>query len=113
MKELRDIIKDFNNERDWNQFHSPKNLVMALTVEVSELLEHFQWLTQEQSKDLSPAKKEKIGEEIGDILIYLVNLADKLDIDPIQAAQNKIEKNRKKYPVDKSKGKSLKYDEYE
>jgi len=113
MKELRKTIKDFNNERNWGQFHSPKNLAMALTVEVSELVEHFQWLTQEQSRNLSPAKKEKISEEIGDILIYLVNLADKLDIDPLQAAKNKIEKNRKKYPVDKSKGKSLKYNEYE
>ncbi len=111
MKELRDTIKDFNNERDWHQFHSPKNLAMALMVETAELLEHFQWLTQEQSRNLDPAKKEKISEEIGDILIYLVNLADKLDIDPLQAAQNKVKKNRKKYPVDKSRGKSLKYDE--
>ena len=113
MKELRDTIRDFNNQRDWEQFHSPKNLAMALTVEASELLEHFQWLTQEQSRNLSSIKKEKISEEIGDILIYLVNLADKLDIDPLQAAKNKVKKNQKKYPVDKSRGKSLKYNEYE
>ncbi|MBC8318473.1 MAG: nucleotide pyrophosphohydrolase [Desulfobulbaceae bacterium] len=113
MKELRDIVIAFNNERDWDQFHSPKNLAMALMVEMAELLEHFQWISEEQSRNLSSSKKEHISEEIGDVLIYLVNLADKLGIDPIQAAKNKIKQNHKKYPAATSRGKSLKYDEYE
>jgi NTP pyrophosphatase (non-canonical NTP hydrolase) len=112
MKNLLEIIRVFNKERDWEQFHSPKNLSMALSVEVAELVEHFQWLDQKQSKSPEPSKKEKIKDEIGDILIYLVNLADKLDIDPIQAALDKIEKNRKNYPVALSKGNAAKYREY-
>ena len=112
MKMLRDMLREFNSERDWEQFHSPKNLAMALMVETAELLEHFQWLTQEQSHHVSSAKQEEIKEEIGDILIYLVNLADKLGIDPLEAAKTKIDKNRKKYPVSQSRGKSLKYKEY-
>jgi NTP pyrophosphatase (non-canonical NTP hydrolase) len=112
MKTLRDTLREFNAERDWEQFHSPKNLSMALMVETAELMEHFQWLTEEQSRHLSSSKKEKIREEIGDILIYLVNLADKLSIDPLQAAMTKIDTNRQKYPAAKTRGKSLKYNEY-
>lgn len=111
MDTLRDALRAFNSERDWQKFHSPKNLAMALMVEAAELMEHFQWLTQEESRKLPSPKREKISEEIGDILIYLVNLADKLDVDPLNAAMAKLEKNRKKYPVSKSRGKSLKYDE--
>jgi NTP pyrophosphatase (non-canonical NTP hydrolase) len=111
MDTLRDALRVFNSERDWQKFHSPKNLAMALMVETAELMEHFQWLTQDESRQLPSSKKEKISEEIGDILIYLVNLADKLDVDPLGAAMTKLEKNRQKYPVSKSKGKSLKYDE--
>lgn len=111
MKNLLEIIRAFNEERDWEQFHSPKNLSMALSVEVAELVEHFQWLDQKQSKSPEPSKKEEIKDEIGDILIYLVNLADKLEIDPIQAALDKIEKNRKNYPVELSKGNAAKYKE--
>ena len=85
---------------------------MALSVEVAEVVEHFQWLNQAQSREMNPSKKEEIKDEIGDILIYLVNLADKMDIDPIRAAFDKIEKNRKKYPVKRSKGKAIKYNEY-
>jgi NTP pyrophosphatase (non-canonical NTP hydrolase) len=109
MENLLKIIREFNRQRDWDQFHSPKNLAMALSVEVAELVEHFQWLNQAQSRSPAPAKKEDVKDEIGDILIYLVNLADQLDIDPLQAALDKIEKNRKNYPVDRSKGKALKY----
>ena len=112
MENLLKKIRQFNKERDWEQYHSPKNLAMALSVEVAEVVEHFQWLNQAQSRSLEPAKKEAIKDEIGDILIYLVNLADKLDIDPIQAALDKIEKNQKKYPVKLSKGKALKYKDY-
>jgi NTP pyrophosphatase (non-canonical NTP hydrolase) len=112
MKNLLETIRAFNKERDWEQFHSPKNLSMALSVEVAELVEHFQWLDQKQSKSPETAEKEEIKDEIGDILIYLVNLADKLNIAPIQAALDKIEKNRKNYPVELSKGNAAKYREY-
>jgi NTP pyrophosphatase (non-canonical NTP hydrolase) len=109
MDRLLKLIRAFNKERDWEQFHSPKNLTMALSVEVAELAEHFQWLDQKQSASPGPSRKAEIKDEIGDILIYLVNLADKLDIDPVQAALDKIEKNRKKYPVELSRGSAAKY----
>ena len=112
MNELIKKIRKFREERDWDQYHSPKNLVMALMVEVGELVEQFQWLTQEQSSTLPPDKLAEVKEEIGDVLIYLVNLCDKLGIDPMQAAFDKLEKNREKYPASMVKGKSLKYSEY-
>ena len=111
MKELLQNLKKFAAERDWDQFHSPKNLTMALSVEVGEIVEHFQWLTEKESYHLSSNKLEKIKEEIGDIIIYLVMLADKLGIDPIQAAKEKIEKNRKNYPVNIARGTAKKYKE--
>ncbi|MCP4756984.1 MAG: nucleotide pyrophosphohydrolase [Proteobacteria bacterium] len=104
-------IRVFNRERDWDQYHTPKNLAMALSVEVAELVEHFQWVTSDGSLDISSDKKEKVEEEIGDILIYLLNISDKLGIDPMKAATEKIEKNRRKYPLEKARGSSLKYDE--
>jgi NTP pyrophosphatase (non-canonical NTP hydrolase) len=113
MEKLVNEVKQFREERDWEQFHSPKNLAMALMVECAELAEHFQWLTEEQSRNLSAEKKEAIREEIGDVLVYLVNLSEKLGIDLLDAAWDKIGKNRKKYPVDKVRGKSSKYHEYE
>ena len=106
-------VKIFRQERDWDRYHSPKNLAMALTVEVSELVEHFQWLTQEQSSNLGPDKLSQIREEIGDILIYLANICDRLGIDPIDAARDKLQKNKAKYPAAKVRGKSDKYSEYE
>jgi len=112
VKDLIRQVKIFRQERDWDQYHSPKNLVMALTVEVSELVEHFQWLTQEQSSNLAPDKLTRVREEIGDILIYLANICDRLNIDPIEAAQDKLEKNREKYPAARVRGKSNKYSEY-
>ena len=108
MKNLIQQVKIFRKERDWDQYHSPKNLVMALMVEVSELAEHFQWLTQEQSSSLAPDKLAEVREEIGDVLIYLANICDKLDIDPIKAAQDKLKKNGEKYPVAKVRSKSSK-----
>ncbi len=105
-------VKNFRLERDWDQYHSPKNLVMALVVEASELAEHFQWLTEEQSNSLPPDKLAEVKEEVGDVLIYLVNLCDKLGIDPLDAAFDKLEKNRQKYPVSMVRGKSEKYSEY-
>jgi len=112
MKGLIRELRKFARERDWEQFHSPKNLSMALSVEVAEVVEHFQWLTEEESNRLSPDKLSKIKEEIGDVLLYLVNLSDKLGIDPLEAAKEKLEKNNLKYPAEKVKGKSSKYSEY-
>lgn len=111
LDDLVNRLKKFADERDWEQFHSPKNLAMALSVEVAEILELFQWLTEEQTKNLSPDKIEKVKEEIGDVQIYLVRLADQLGIDPLQAAEEKIKKNELKYPVNKSKGSAIKYTE--
>ena len=90
MKELIKSIRNFSQIRDWDQFHSPKNLAMALSVEVAEIVEHFQWLTQAQSENLDSAKRAEIKEEIADVLIYLTRLADRLGIDPVQAAEEKI-----------------------
>ena len=112
MQELINKIRAFARDRDWEQFHSPKNLAMALVVEAAEIVEHFQWLTQEQSKSLPPDKLEEIKEEIADVMIFLSNLADKLGIDPLEAARKKIKKNKEKYPADVVKGKAFKYTEY-
>jgi NTP pyrophosphatase (non-canonical NTP hydrolase) len=104
-------LRNFATERDWDQFHSPKNLVMALSVEVSELIEHFQWLTEEQSSALPPKKLQQVREEIGDVLIYLTRLADKLGVDMLEAAAKKLEVNRAKYPAEKVRGSAKKYTE--
>jgi NTP pyrophosphatase (non-canonical NTP hydrolase) len=111
MKDLMRELREFAKERDWEQFHSPKNLAMAIVVEAAEIVEHFQWLTEEQSKNLPPDKLEEIKEEIADVMIFLTNLADKLGIDPLEAAKDKIEKNKRKYPVEKAKGSAKKYNE--
>ena len=108
MHELIKKIKQFREERDWDQYHSPKNLVMALSVEVAELVEHFQWLTQEESRNLPEDKLDQVRDEIGDILIYLANLSEKLGIDPVQAAHDKIEKNQLKYSAAIVRGKHSK-----
>ena len=112
MEDLRTAIGEFISERDWEQFHSPKNLAMALSVEASEIVEHFQWLTEEESRNLSPEKLAEISEEIGDVMIYLTELADKLGVDPVEAAKAKVEINSKKYPTALVKGKASKYTEY-
>ena len=109
MKELTESLRKFAQERDWDQFHSPKNLAMALSVEVAEIVEHFQWLTQAESNNLDPAKLSEIREEIADVMIYLIRLADRLEIDPVQAAKEKIRLNEKKYPVEKARGNAAKY----
>jgi|TARA_B100001964_G_C14082967_1_gene531198 NTP pyrophosphatase (non-canonical NTP hydrolase) len=110
IKEIQEKLSKFAEERDWDQFHSPKNLVMALTSEVGELTELFQWLTEGQSsiKDDS-SKTDEIRQEIADIFIYLLRLADKLDIDIEEAVREKIEINAKKYPIDLAKGNATKY----
>jgi dCTP diphosphatase len=112
LEDLRSAIDAFIRERDWEQFHSPKNLAMALSVEVSEIVEHFQWLTDEQSRNLPPEKLAELREEIGDVVIYLIELANKLGIDPVEAAKAKLEINSQKYPAELVKGKSSKYTEY-
>ena len=113
MDKLRDELRAFVAEREWNKFHTPKNLAMALSVEASELAEIFQWLTAEESRTLAPHKLEAVRDEIGDVLLYLVRLADELGVDPLEAARFKLGKNREKYPANIVRGKALKYDEYQ
>ncbi len=113
MKELIKKLREFAAERDWEQFHSPKNLSMALSVEVAELLEHFQWLTEVQSRHLDPETRKKVREEIGDVQLYLARLADQLGISPLEAALEKIEINRRKYPPDKARGKATKSTDFD
>jgi NTP pyrophosphatase (non-canonical NTP hydrolase) len=103
----------FARERDWEQFHSPKNLAMALAGECGELLEHFQWLTEEQSAALDAGKKLEVGREMADILIYLVRLSERLDVDLIAAASEKIAINEKRYPAGKVRGDARRADEYD
>lgn len=106
---LRQHIRDFAQARAWERYHTPKNLAMALSVEAAELLEPFQWLTAEQSQQLSPEQHEAVRQEIADVLIYLTRLADLLDIDLLDAAADKLAINARKYPVDKAHGNALKY----
>jgi NTP pyrophosphatase (non-canonical NTP hydrolase) len=108
---LRDALRAFAAERDWDQFHSPRNLAAALAVEAAELLEPFQWLTDEQSRELSPESRAAVEQEMADVLLYLVRLADKLEVDLEQAARAKIALNAQKYPVEKARGSNRKYDE--
>ena len=112
LKELKSRLREFAEERDWEQFHSPKNLAMALIVEAAELAEHFQWLSEEESLDLPAAALKEVAEEIADIQIYLVRLADKLDIDILAAAEAKLAENDRKYPASRVRGSSKKYTEY-
>ncbi|MDC3287699.1 nucleotide pyrophosphohydrolase [Candidatus Marinimicrobia bacterium] len=109
LKKYKEKIREFSNERDWDQFHDPKNLSMALSAEIGELLDIFQWLTSEQSKNLSNIDLKLAKEELGDIMIYLIRLSDKLDINLEQAVIDKMKINEEKYPVELSKGNSTKY----
>ena len=112
LEQLRLKLREFAAERDWDQFHSPKNLAMALSVEASELVECFQWLTEEQSRALSAQQLAAGTEEIADIQLYLIRLADKLDVDIRNAVSDKFKKNEAKYPADKVRGSAKKYNEY-
>jgi NTP pyrophosphatase (non-canonical NTP hydrolase) len=107
--ELRDALREFAAARDWDQFHSPKNLAAALSVEAAELLEHFQWLSESASRELPEPQRVAVGHEMADVLLYLVRLADKLDVDLAAAAAEKLQLNAAKYPVEKSRGSSRKY----
>jgi NTP pyrophosphatase (non-canonical NTP hydrolase) len=111
LNELRDALRAFAAERDWDQFHSPRNLATALAVEAAELLEPFQWLSEAESRALPLATRAAVEEEMADVLLYLVRLADKLDVDLLEAARTKMARNAGKYPVEKARGSSRKYDE--
>ncbi len=113
LEELKLRIRDFADQRDWNQFHSPKNLSMALIAEAAELIEHFQWLKEEESALIQGDKLEAVAMELADIQIYLIRIADKLNVDLLDAVEKKILINEKKYPADKVKGQHKKYTEYE
>ena len=110
---LQNNIRIFAQKRDWGQFHSPKNLSMALTVEAAELMEIFQWMKEDESRNLSDDHRQRVMEEIADILIYLIRLADVLDVNLIEVAERKLQLNQLKYPAERVRGKSLKYSEYE
>jgi len=115
MSELTELIERVNGfaaERDWDQFHSPKNLSMALIAEAAELVEHFQWLTEQQSYELPEDKLEQVRLELADIFVYLLRISEKLGVNLMQAAHQKISLNEQKYPADQVKGSSKKYHEY-
>ena len=112
LNDLRTTINTFVAERDWAQFHTPKNLAMAMIVEAAELVELFQWDTPQESQQLSAEKREAVAHELADTFVYLLRLAEVLKIDLIDAANKKIELNALKYPVDKAKGSNAKYTEY-
>lgn len=113
LAELTQRLRDFAAERDWDRFHTPKNLAMALTGEAGELAAEFQWLTAEESANLDPERLERVRQEAADVLLYLLRLCDRLGIDPAQAATDKIALNARRYPVDQVKGSARKYTEYE
>jgi len=108
---LREQVREFVRERDWDQFHSPKNLAMALSVEAAELLEIFQWLTEDESRHPQSKALAAARDEIADVFIYLLRISEKLGVDPVAEAKRKLALNAAKYPVDKARGNARKYDE--
>ena len=112
LEELKGRVRDFVEERDWQRFHSPKNLAMALSVEASELVELFQWLTEEESATLDADRRLRVADELADVLWFLVRIADRLDIDLLEAAGNKLAANAAKYPADRVRGNAKKYTDY-
>ena len=113
LNELRARVNNFVSERDWAQFHSPKNLAMAMIVEAGEVVEHFQWMTEQESRNLNAETKEQVGQELSDTFVYLLRIAEVCGIDLIEAANKKIDLNAKKYPVEKCKGSNAKYTDYQ
>jgi NTP pyrophosphatase (non-canonical NTP hydrolase) len=111
ISELMKKIKQFNSDRDWDQFHNPKDLAISLVLEAAEVLEHFQWKNGEEIAARVESKKTEITEEVADVAIYLLNLCNKLDIDLANAIESKLTKSAQKYPIDKAKGRSDKYTE--
>ncbi len=112
LQQLRMRINHFVAERDWAQFHTPKNLAMAMIVEAAELVEQFQWDTPEESQKLTPEKREAVSHELADTFVYLLRIAEVLDIDLIAAANQKVDLNAKKYPADKARGSNARYTAY-
>ncbi len=112
LEALQTKLREFVAERDWDQFHTPKNLAMALVAETGELVEHFQWLTPEQSAELPADTRAEVELEIADVLLFLLRLCDKLSIDPVTAAGHKLVLNAEKYPVAKARGRATKYDKF-
>lgn len=112
LNNLREKINAFVKERDWDQFHTPQNLAMAMIVEAAELVEQFQWNTPEESQTLTPEKREAVSHELADTFVYLLRIAEVLEIDLIEATNQKIALNAKKYPVEKARGKNNKYTDY-
>lgn len=110
LEALRAKLAAFAAERDWEQFHSPKNLAMALAGEAGEVLEHFRWLSEAESCALPAATRDAVALEIADVLLFLVRLADRVGVDPLEAATRKLALNAEKYPVEKSRGRATKYD---
>jgi len=110
--ELRDLIRNFVQERDWEKFHTPKNLAVSLAVEAAELLEPFQWLKTGVGEELTVSAKTQVRHELADVLVYVIRLADKLDVDLASAVREKLEHNKAKYPADKVRGDARKYDAY-
>lgn len=113
LEDLRRRVRAFVAERDWEQFHSPKNLATALMVEAAEVAEHFQWLSETASNALPEATRREVALELADVLIYLLRLADRLDVDLRQSAVEKLAINARKYPADKARGNARKYDRLE
>ena len=113
LRELQQRVAAFAAARDWEPFHSPKNLAMALSVEAAELVEEFQWLTEEQSRALDAERRERVRLELADVFIYLLRIADKLGVDLVAAANDKIVLNEKKYPAERVRGDARKYTEYD
>ena len=113
LRALQQRLAAFAAARDWDQFHSPKNLAMALSVEAAELVEEFQWLTEEQSRGLDNERRERVRLELADVFIYLLRVADKLGVDLLQAADDKIALNEQKYPAERVRGDSRRYDDYD
>jgi len=113
LRALQRRVAEFAAARDWETFHSPKNLAMALSVEAAELVEEFQWLTEEQSRALDAERRERVRLELADVFIYLLRIADKLGVDLVAAANDKIVLNEKKYPAERVRGDARKYTEYD
>lgn len=112
LEEIRQRVASFAKERDWDQFHSPKNLAMALSVEAAELMEHFQWLSEAQSRELDDDTLAAVADEIADVQVYLVRIADSLGVDILSTVKTKMEKNAQKYPAEKVRGSAKKYNAY-
>lgn len=111
LSSIQKKIRDFRDERDWMQFHNPKNLAISIVIEASELLEHFQWKSPDESEAHAKAARDEIADEIADVSVYLIELADNLGIDLEQAILRKLDKNAAKYPAEKAKGNAKKYTE--